>query len=109
QLKQYYEIVPEFGNLIPEPSVRNPETANVFAEFKDVNPNFGDLLGGYVGGAFDDIEGMLSKYSSQLGKSWDNAIQAASSKGSKVEASDFLFPNWDSLKPFTKDDYQALE
>lgn len=109
QLKQYYEIVQEFGNQIPEPSVRNPETANVFAEFKDVNPNLGALLGGYVAGAIDEIEGMLSQYSDHLGKAWNDAIQAASSKGSKVEASDFLFPNWNSLKPYTVEDYQTLQ
>lgn len=109
QLKQYYEIVQEFGRQIPEPSVRNPETANVFAEFKDVNPNFGALLGGYVAGAIDDIAEPLGQYSNQMQAAWDAAIEAAKAKSSQVEASDFLFPNWEPLKPYTQEDYQALD
>ncbi len=108
QLKRYYELVQEYGRLIPDPSVRNPETSNVFTEFKDVNPNPGELLGGAVAGAVKDPASMLKAYSAQLERAWTAAVDAAKSKGSPVDASDFVFPNWDPMSDYGEADYKAV-
>lgn len=105
QLKQYYDLVMEYGNVIPDPSVRNPEVSAVFAEFKDVSPNIGELLGGVVAGAVKDSKGMLGNYSKQMERAWSDAVKAAKGKGSNVEESDFIFPNWEPMKDFQDSDY----
>ncbi|WP_175638593.1 ABC transporter substrate-binding protein [Metabacillus schmidteae] len=109
QLQQYYDISQEFGRVIPNPSVKNPNTSAVFAEFKDVSPNVGEILGGVVAGAVSDFEGELSRYSEQLGTAWNNALTTASEKGIEVEKSDFEFPNWDPLENYTEEDYAELK
>lgn len=108
QLKQYYELVQEYGRIIPDPAVRNPETSTVFAEFKDVNPGVGELLGGAVAGAVKDPASMLKAYSDQLERAWSAAVEAAKSSGNSVDASDFVFPNWDPMRDYGEADYAAL-
>lgn len=109
QLKQYYELVQEYGRKIPEPEVNNPATSAVFAEFKDVNPNLGDLMGGYVAGALDDLEGSLSSYTDKMKSAWNAAIEEAKSKGNEVDSADFIFENWDPMENYTAQDYQELD
>lgn len=109
QLKQYYELARQYGHVVPDPAVRNPATSAVFAEFKDVSPNVGDLLGGTVAGAVKDPKRMLTTYSDQVGKAWNAALDAAKAKGAAVDASDFVFPNWDPKKDYTAADYQGLK
>ncbi|MCS7464131.1 sugar ABC transporter substrate-binding protein [Paenibacillus doosanensis] len=109
QLKAYYDIVQSYGRTIPDPSVRNPETASVFAEFKDVHPDAGEILSAVVSGAIKDEKDALAQYSKQLGTAWNSAIEAAKGKGAKVSASDFEFPNWDPMKNYTSEDYKALK
>jgi len=109
QLKQYYDLAMEYGNVVPDPGVRNPETFKLFAEYKDVSPNVGELLGGTVAGAVKDPEGMLANYSKQVAQAWGAAIETTKAKGSAVEASDFLFPNWDPMKDYAIADYEALK
>lgn len=108
QLKDYYRLVQEYGRVIPDPAIRNPETSAVFAEFKDVSPNIGELLGGTVAGAIKDPKDMLTSYSEQLEKAWGAAIAAAKAKGAAVDASDFLFGNWNPLKDYAGSDYAGL-
>ncbi|HEY0828636.1 MAG TPA: sugar ABC transporter substrate-binding protein [Bacilli bacterium] len=108
QLKQYYDISQKYGRLIPEPGIRNPETSKVFAEYKDVHPNLGELLSGVVAGAVNKEQEALGKLSKQVETAWSSAIDAAIKNGAKVAANDFVFPNWDSMKNYTSDDYKAL-
>ncbi|MDR6880580.1 extracellular solute-binding protein [Bacillus sp. 3255] len=109
QLKAYYDIVQQYGRMIPDPSVRNPDTAAIFAEFKDVHPDAGEILSAVVAGAMKDEKSALALYSKQLGTAWNSAIEAAKGKGAKVSGSDFEFPNWDPMKNYTADDYKALK
>jgi multiple sugar transport system substrate-binding protein len=95
--------------MAPDPSVGNPEVASVFAEYKDVHPDIGELLGGTVAGSIKDVPKALTEYSNQVDKAWTAAIEAAKGKGSSVDVSDFVFSNWDPMKNYTAEDYQALK
>lgn len=109
QLKAYYDIVQNYGRMIPDPSVRNPDTAAVFSEFKDVHPDAGEILSAVVAGAMKDEKEALAQYSKQLGTAWNSAVEAAKGKGAKVSGADFEFPNWDPMKNYTSEDYKALK
>lgn len=109
QLSQYYEIVQEYGRTVPDPIVRNPDTANVFVEYKDVNPSIGELLGGVIAGAIKDPKSGLTKYSNDVDAAWDHAIKAAQNKEIDVDSSDFIFENWDPMENYTSRDYEALD
>lgn len=108
QLKQYYDICMEYGRIIPDPAILNGAAADVFAEFKDVHPNLGELLAGVVAGAVKDESSKLNDLSKQLDKAWTSAIDATQKKGAKIEAKDFEFPNWDAMKSYSIDDYKSL-
>ncbi|MGG4146490.1 sugar ABC transporter substrate-binding protein [Paenibacillus algorifonticola] len=108
QLEKYYEIAKEYGRIVPNPIVRNAQTAEVFAAFKDVHPNAGELLAAVVSGALKDPEASLSKLSGQLGEAWGAAIKTAKAKGTNVSAEDFIFSNWKLLEDYTAEDYQSL-
>jgi multiple sugar transport system substrate-binding protein len=38
----------------------------------------------------------------------DQAIKAAQAKGAKVSRDDWVFPNWDPTKDYTKHDYSGV-
>lgn len=108
QLKQYYSIVHEYGHLIPDPNIANPEgAAAVFSAYKDVHPDIGELLGGTVSGALKDFKAPLGNYSDQVAKAWTTAIAAAKAGGAEIEASDFVYENWDPMKDYLSSDYQT--
>ncbi len=100
QLKQYYELAKEYGRIVPNPLVRNPETANVFAEYKDVHPNAGELLSAVVLGSVDNPKQALTELSERIAGAWQAAIDAAKSKGADVSADDFVFPDWKPLEDY---------
>lgn len=108
QLKQYYDIAKEYGRTVPNPIIRNAETAEVFTAFKDAHPNAGELLAAIVSGALKEPGDSLSKLSAQLSQAWGAAIETAKVKGAKVSSEDFIFANWNPLEDYTAKDYQAL-
>ncbi|TBL69682.1 ABC transporter substrate-binding protein [Paenibacillus thalictri] len=109
QLKQYYDISMQISRIVPDPSIANPAAADVFAEFKDVHPNLGELLAGVAAGAVNDEANKLGELSKQLDKAWAAAIDAAQKKGAKVDAKTFEFANWDPMKNYGSDEYKALK
>jgi len=108
QLQEYYDIVQQYGKIIPDPAVRNPNATTVFEYYKDVQPDPGQLLAGTVAGAVKDYDKQLNAYSKQVDTAWSNAIKAAQEAGNKVKAEDFIFPNWNPLQDYTAEDYTAL-
>ncbi|MBM7568541.1 ABC transporter substrate-binding protein [Paenibacillus sacheonensis] len=109
QLKQYYALAHEYGHLVPDPNIGNPEASAVFAQYKDVHPDLGELLGGTVSGAFKDFKTPLTAYSGQVDKAWTSAIDAAKKEGANVDASNFVFDNWDPMKDFLAEDYKSAK
>lgn len=82
----------------PDVSVRNPQTANVIVQA--VKPTMGDVMAGYYTGQTSDIQSALSELASKMQAAQDTAVKQAQSKGFKVSASDYAFPDWDLTKPY---------
>lgn len=88
--------------------VRNPDIAKVVASRKKVTPDFGEVLQGIYLGRITDVKAALTDVKSRTEQALDAAIAAAQKGGAKVSRTDFVFPNWDPTKDYTKKDYDAL-
>jgi len=80
--------------LAPVPVVRNPDVSAVEAEMKPITPTLGDIAAGALSGDVKDYKGALKKLSDDSEKERERAIAAAKTKGAKVSASDWSFPDW---------------
>lgn len=93
----------------PEPQVRNPEVADVYAELTDITPNIGDIYVGYVTGAIGDWETALDEYNQAMNDELDRAIEMCQSMGSNVSREDWIFPNYVQGESYTADKYAELQ
>src|SRR5699024_10014286 len=94
---------------VPDPIIRNPETATVMSEYNDVTPNFGDIMGSLVSESIKDADESLVEYSEEVDKAMAEAIKKAQDDGKDVSESDFKFDNWDLMEDFTEEDYDELD
>ncbi|CQR47232.1 Cyclodextrin-binding protein precursor [Paraliobacillus sp. PM-2] len=108
ELLDFKAIVDEYGALVPDPIVRNPDTSAVFAEYNDVFPNFGDIMGSLVSGSIEDAEKSLEDYSNKIDDALSEAIKKAQDKGNDVSKSDFEFTNWNLMEDYTIEEYDKL-
>lgn len=92
----------------PEPMVRNPDVAEVYAELMTITPNVGDIYVGYVTGSITDWETALDEYTAQMDAELDRAIAAAQSAGADVSREDWIFPNFVPGTSYTSDKYAEL-
>ncbi len=108
QLQEYYDIIQQYGKLIPDAAVRNPSATSVFEYYKDIQPDPGQLLAGTVAGAIKDYAQELDKYSKKVDMAWSSSIEAAQNAGNQVKAEDFIFPNWKPMENYTAENYAQL-
>ena len=87
--------------LGPDPGVRNPQTAQVGLLMKTVKPDISDTLVGIYTGQIQDVQSALSSLASNSQQSLDDAIKQAQQQGYKVSQADYVFSDWDPLKPYT--------
>lgn len=92
----------------PAVEIRNPDVAAVLRELKPVTPGFGGVIQAAFVGKGGDLRKALQDLNSRSEKALDAAIAAAAKKGAKVSREDWVFPNWDPSKPYTRKDYDAL-
>lgn len=109
QFKQYYDIAMDTSRLTPSVEIRNPETAAVFAKYKDPTPGIGDILQGVIAGALKDPTDALNQLSNQVNTSLNEAISSAKSEGANVDLDDFVFPNWNPDQDYAAEDYESLK
>lgn len=109
ELLEFKEVVEEYGAIVPDPIIRNPETATVMSEYNDVTPNFGDIMGSLVSESIKDADESLVEYSEEVDKAMAEAIKKAQDDGKDVSESDFKFDNWDLMEDFTEEDYDELD
>jgi multiple sugar transport system substrate-binding protein len=100
ELKDYYDAYMDRGRLAPSPKVANPETAVVYANFKEVHPNLGELLQGTVAGAVKDYEKSLNELAKKTDTEMEKAIKSAQDKGANVSIDDFKFEDWNPLENY---------
>jgi multiple sugar transport system substrate-binding protein len=93
----------------PEPMVRNPEVADVYAELMEITPNIGDIYVGYVTGALTDWESALDEYNQAMNDELDRAIEVCQSYGDDVSRDDWIFPNYVQGESYTSDKYAELQ
>ncbi|TCL67383.1 carbohydrate ABC transporter substrate-binding protein (CUT1 family) [Hydrogenispora ethanolica] len=108
-LMAYYKVFSEYGRFAPDPIIRNPEIAQVFAEIKEIHPNLAELLQGTVAGAIKDPARDLRELSQKSEAELIRAVDAAKTKGAKVKITDFKFANWDPMKDYVAKDYAKLK
>ncbi|MHA0855720.1 ABC transporter substrate-binding protein [Paenibacillus sp. CMAA1364] len=108
QFKQYYEVAQQMSRLVPSPQLRNPDLADVYANYKDVQPGVGDILQGVVAGALKDPSAPLKQLSAGIDKALNDAIEKAKADGANVGIDDFRFSNWSSDKDYTSADYDSI-
>lgn len=89
----------------PEPVIRSSGVAVVTREQKQVSPNFDDVIQAILVGKEHNIRKALRNLKSRQEKAFDDAIAAARKKGEKVSRDDYVFPNWNPRKDYTKADY----
>jgi multiple sugar transport system substrate-binding protein len=93
----------------PEPTVRNPDVAQVQLEQKAMHPDFGETVQGIFSGQIKDAKSALKDVQDRTEAELNRAIKAAQAKGAKVSRDDWKFPNWDPTRDYTQQDYDQLK
>lgn len=104
----YIEVIDLFSKTMayqPDPVLRNPAVAEVYATMKDIHPTPAEIIRGYYAGAVIDWKGELIKYNDAMTKERDLAIKKAQDAGFNVSIEDWIFPNWEYGMNFTTDKY----
>ncbi|QQO09615.1 ABC transporter substrate-binding protein [Breznakiella homolactica] len=104
----YVEVIDIFGRTMgfePHPILKNPDTAQVYAEMREVHPNPAEILQGYYSGAIKDWKAELVKYNDAMTRERDRAIKKIQDQGVKVSIDDWKFPNWQYGMNYTSDKY----
>jgi multiple sugar transport system substrate-binding protein len=91
--------------LAPEPLIRNPDIAQVYAEMRTISPGIGEIIQGVFAGAVPDVRQVLQDYQDAMTAERDRAIKVATDNGATVSVDDWAFPNWQMGKDFAPDQY----
>lgn len=82
----------------PDPTIRNPQTSYVSPQ--TVNPAMSDIITGYYTGQIGDLQAALSTFQQKSQQAMTDAIKLANQQGHKVSINDYIFSDWDPLKPY---------
>lgn len=93
--------------LAPEPLIRNPDVAKVYAEMRTVSPGLGEVIQGVFAGAVPDIRQALQDYQDAMTAERDRAIAVAVENGAQVSVDDWVFDNWELGTDFSPDQYSS--
>jgi ABC-type glycerol-3-phosphate transport system substrate-binding protein len=88
------------GDVIlgPSPSTRNPDTAKVQVTLQ--GPGEIDIITGAFTGQIKDIDAALADLDKRLEDAFVQGLSDAQAAGAKVTREDFVFADWDPLKPY---------
>ena len=106
----YKTVVEGFKKVVrlaPEPLIKNPNVAQVYAEMKPVTPGVGEIVQGAMGGAVSNVKATLQQYADKLTAERDRAIKVVKDKGVQVSLDDWVFPNWKQGEDYTASHYKA--
>ena len=105
----YKKVIQSFADtvrLAPDPIVRNPNVAMVYAEMREIHPNLGEIVQGVFSGGVRDIQATLQDYSNKLTAERERAVKTLQDQGVEVSLNDWIFPNWQPSEDFSPEDYQ---
>lgn len=94
-----------YVRLAPDPLIRNPQVAQVYAEMKPVTPGLGEIIQGAFSGAFSDPKPLLQQFADQMTAERARAVEVAKAKGAAVSVDDWKFDAWVPGEDFTADKY----
>jgi multiple sugar transport system substrate-binding protein len=106
----YKTVIDGFKKVVrlsPEPLIKNPNVAQVYAEMKPVTPGLGEIVQGVMGGVVSNVQATLQQYSDKLTAERDRALKVVKDKGVQVSLDDWIFPNWQPGQDYTTDRYKA--
>lgn len=95
----------DYVRLAPDPLIRNPAIAQVYAEMKPVTPGLGEIVQGAFAGAFSDPKPVLQQYADQMTAERARAVEVVAAKGAAVSVDDWKFDAWTPGEDFTSDKY----
>jgi len=103
------DLAKKIMRAAPQPAIRNPAVAEVTLVRKEVQPRWQDLMAGiFTGEIKGSAEQLFAEYSEKQQESLQTAIDTARSEGADVSLEDWVFPNWEPTRDYTKADYEAL-
>lgn len=108
RVRACYAVFDERMRLGPDPRVRNPQTSQVYLNFRQPTPSFGDTVQGIFAGQLNDPRAAMKMVKDLYERAFDEAIAAAQSNGAQVSRDDYVFPNWDPTQDYPDANYQAL-
>lgn len=108
RVRACYSIFDERMRLGPDPRVRNPQTSQVYLNFRQPTPSFGDTVQGIFAGQLNDPRAAMQMVKDQYERAFDDAIAAAQKAGANVSRDDYVFSNWDPTQDYPDANYQAL-
>lgn len=91
--------------LAPDPLLKNPAVAQVYAEMRPVTPNLGEIVQGVFSGGVSDIALTLQQYADQLTAERDRAMGVVQGAGGEVSLDDWVFDDWQPGEDYTPDRY----
>lgn len=95
----------DYVRLAPDPLIRNPAVAQVYAEMKQVTPGLGEIIQGAFAGAFSDPQPVLQQFADQMTAERQRAIDTVAAAGAAVSVDDWKFDAWTPGEDFTADKY----
>ena len=103
------DLANKIMRVTPQPAIRNPDVAKVALVRKEVQPRWQDLMAGiFTGEIKGSVEQQIAQFSAKQQQSLEQAIEDARKEGADVSLDDWVFPNWEPTKDYTKADYEAL-
>lgn len=108
RVRTSYSFFDDQMRVQPSPSVRNPDVEQVLLEQRGLSPDFGETIQGLVAGQINDPKAAMQDLQDRANAELDRATKAAQDKGAQVSRDDWVFPNWDPSKDYSKADYDAL-
>lgn len=102
-MKQYYTIAEETSRVVPTIVKRDEKANDFYAEIKDVQPSLGAIVQGIISQSIPDYETALQTLADESTKEWKRACEAVGMDYAALE-----FPNWDTARDYTDEDYEAL-
>jgi multiple sugar transport system substrate-binding protein len=95
----------ETVRLSPDPLLKNPAVAEVYAEMRPITPNLGEIVQGAFSGGVSDVALTLQQYADQLTAERDRAIQVVQDAGQQVSTQDWVFDDWQAGQDYTPEKY----
>lgn len=103
-MKEYYRIATETSKIVPTIISRDEKANDFYVEVKDIQPSLGAIVQGIFSQSITDFDGQLKTLADSSTEEWKRACEAVGMDYSSLE-----FPNWDTKKDYTDQDYEELK